>query len=162
MNTATDKQPFDALITQACIKSSWPSGPGFRSILKDGSGKSYAIPPFLVSIGLCLLSTHVGRYVDDGHPFAIFLKALQTTDDDFVDISESAIPGTNVYTIEDNGQCLSNWLFAVYVHTPTVAYTDAARARIDKTTEWVETLKSFTAYSLPAAYWDAPHSPDPS
>jgi len=51
MSTATDKQPLDALIRQARIKSSWPSGSGFRSALKDGSGKSYAIPPFLVSIG---------------------------------------------------------------------------------------------------------------
>jgi hypothetical protein len=51
MSTATEKQPFDALIRQARIKSSWPSGPGFRSTLKDGSGKSYAIPPFLVSVG---------------------------------------------------------------------------------------------------------------
>lgn len=50
MSTATEKQPFDALIMQARIKSTWPSDPGFRSTLKDGSGKSYAIPPFLVSI----------------------------------------------------------------------------------------------------------------
>ena len=97
----------------------------------------------------------------DGYPVAIFLKGLQTTDDDFVDISESAVPGANTYTIEDNGQCLSNWLFAVYVHTPTIAYADAVKARINKTTEWVETLKSFTTYSIPALNWDALHLPDP-
>ena len=93
---------------------------------------------------------------------AIFLNALQTTDDNFVDISESAIPGPNAYTIEDNGQRLCDWLFAVYVHTPTVAYADAAKVRIDKATEWAETLKSFATYSLPAVCWDARHSPDPS
>jgi len=113
------------LIRQAHIKSSWPSGPGFRSTLKDGSGKSYTIPPFLV------------------------------TDDNFVDISASAIPGDNTYTIEDNGKSLSNWLFAIYVHTPTIAYFDAVQAKVDKAKKWVETLQSFTRYSLPEVNWDA-------
>jgi len=132
MSTATEKQPFDALIMQACIKATWPSDPGFRSTLKDGSGKSYAIPPFL------------------------------TTSDNFIDISESAIPGTNTYTIEDNGQSLSNWLFAVFVHTPTIAYFDAVKARIDRTAKWVGALKSFTTYSLPAVNWDVLQPQDPS
>jgi hypothetical protein len=158
MSTATDKQPFDTLIMQARIKSSWPSGPGFRSTLKDGSGKLYAIPPFLVSIGF-RLSPY--PYVPtDGYSVALFLKALQTTDDNFVDISESAIPGMNVYTIEDSGKSLSNWLFAVYVHTPTVAYFDAVQARLDKAKKWVETLTSFTTYSLAPVDWDALGSPD--
>lgn len=57
MNTTMGKQEdFDALIRRARIKSSWPSGPGFHSALKDGSGKSYAIPPFTVSIGSRSLS----------------------------------------------------------------------------------------------------------
>jgi len=79
---------------------------------------------------------------------------LQTTDDKFVDISESAIPGTNTYTIEDNGQSMSNWLFAVYVHSPTIAYFDAAQARVNKAKKWVETLESFATYSLPPVDWD--------
>ena len=95
-------------------------------------------------------------------PVALFLKALQTTDDNFIDISESAIPGTNTYTIEDSGQSLSNWLFAVYVHTPTIAYFNGVRARINKTTKWVETLKSFATYSLPAVNWDTLEPQDPS
>jgi len=61
MSTAKDKPPFDVLIGQARIKSSWPSGPGFRSILKDGSGKSYAIPPFSVSIRSRPLYPYVSR-----------------------------------------------------------------------------------------------------
>jgi len=132
MDTATEKRPFHALVTQAHIKSSWPRNQGVRSTLKDDSGKSYAIPPFL------------------------------TTDDSFVDISGSAIPGTNTYTIEDNCQSLSNWVFAVYVHTPTIAYFNAVRTRIDKASKWVETLKSFTTYSLPAANWDVSHLQNPS
>ena len=91
----------------------------------------------------------------DGYPSTLFLKALQTTEDNFVDISESAVPGTNTYTIEDDGQSLSDWLFAVYVHTPTVAYFDAAQEKVDKAKKWVETLKSFTMYSLPPVDWDA-------
>ena len=72
-------------------------------------------------------------------PVAPFLEALQvTTDDNFIHISESAIPDTNTYTIENSGQSLSNWLFAVYVHTPTIAYFNGVRARINKTTKWVE------------------------
>jgi len=98
----------------------------------------------------------------NGYFVAILLEALQTTDDNFVDISESAIPGMNTYTIEDNGRSLSNWLFAVYVHTPTIAYFDAVEARVDKAKKWVETLKSFTAYSLPAVDWDALQPQDPS
>lgn len=124
MGTATENQPLDSLIRQARIKSSWPSGPSFRSTLRDGSGKPYAIPPF------------------------------STTDDNFIDISESAMPGTNTYTIEDNGQSLSNWLFAVYVHSPTIAYFDAMQAKLDKEKEWVDTLTSFTIYTLPGTNWD--------
>lgn len=92
----------------------------------------------------------VGRWL----PVTIFLKALQTTDDDFIDISESAIPGTNTYTIEGNGQSLSDWLFAVYVHSPTIAYFDALQARVDKEKKWVGALTSFSTYSLPTADWD--------
>lgn len=51
MSAATERRTFDTLIRQARVQSSWPPGPGFRSILKDGMGKSYAIPPFLVSTG---------------------------------------------------------------------------------------------------------------
>ena len=85
----------------------------------------------------------------------LLLKTFQATDDNFIDISESAIPGTNIYIIEDNGQSLSNWLFAVYAHTPTVAYFNAAQARLDRERKWVDTLTSFTMYNLPVADWDA-------
>lgn len=95
------------------------------------------------------------------YPVAIFLKAFQTTEDNFIDISESATPGTNTYTIEDNGQILSSWLFAVYAHTPTIAYFDAIRTRVEKQKKWLDTLTSFTTYSLPAINYDALQSPDP-
>lgn len=153
MSTAKGNQPFDVLIRQARIKSSWPSGPTFRSTLKDELGKSYIIPPFSVSSGFPLLFPHVPAH-GYCYPVAIFLKVLQTTEDNFVDISESAIPGTNTYRIEENGQSLSDWLFAVYVHTPTIAYFDAIQARVDKERKWVDTLTSFTMYSLPAVNWD--------
>jgi hypothetical protein len=52
MSSATESKPFDALIRQARVKSAWPSGPRFRSTLKDGSGNSYPIPPFSVSLDL--------------------------------------------------------------------------------------------------------------
>ena len=97
----------------------------------------------------------------NGYHF-IFPNAWQTTDDNFVDISESAIPGTNTYTIEDNGQILSNWLFAIYIHTPTIAYFDGVKTRIDRTAKWVETLKSFAMYSLPAVNWDVLQPQDSS
>jgi hypothetical protein len=90
-----------------------------------------------------------------------FLKVLQTTEDNFVDISESAIPGTNTFTIGENGQSLSNWLFAVYAHTPTIAYFDAIRARVNKEKQWVDTLASFTMYSLPVMNWNALQPRDP-
>lgn len=86
---------------------------------------------------------------------------LQTTEDNFIDISESGIPGTNTYTIEDNGQKLSNWLFAVYVHSPTIAYFNAIRTRVEKERKWVDALTSFTMYSLPLMDWDAFQPPDP-
>ena len=105
------------------------------------------------------MSTNVST---NDYPVAILLEALQTTDDNFVDISESAIPGTNTYTIQDNGQSLSNWLFAVFVHTPTIAYFNAVEARVDRAKNWVETLKSFAAYSLPVMGWDALQPQDPS
>lgn len=97
----------------------------------------------------------------NGYSIALFLKTLQTTEDNFVDISESAVPGTNSYTIEDNGQSLSSWLFAIYVHTPSVAYFDAVQTRVDKAKKWVETLTSFTTYSLPPVDWDALQSQGP-
>lgn len=65
MSTATESQPFDALIRQARIKSSWPSGSGFRSTLKDGSGKLYAIPPFSVRTGFLLSRPYVDTFVDE-------------------------------------------------------------------------------------------------
>lgn len=95
-------------------------------------------------------SAHGYRYL-----VAHFLKALQATEDNFIDISESAVPGANTYTIEDHGQSLSNWLFAVYIHTPTIAYFDAIQARVNKEKKWVDVLTSFTRYSLPVVNWDA-------
>ena len=153
--TTTEKQPFDVLIRQADVKSSWPSGARFRSALNDGSGKSYRIPPF--SVGTQLPRPYLPMCWLVASSLLFSSRFLQTTDDDFIDISESAIPGTNTYTIEDNGQILSNWLFAVYVHTPTVAYFDAVQEMVDKEKRWVNSLTSFTTYSLRRANWDAPN-----
>ena len=104
------------------------------------------------------MSTHLST---NGCPATIFLKASQTTDDNFIDISDSAIPGVNTYTIEDCGQSLSNWLFAVYAHTPTIAYFNAIRSRVDKEKKWVDSLTSFTRYSLPAVSWTTPQAQGP-
>jgi hypothetical protein len=71
-----------------------------------------------------------------------FVSKNKTTANDFVDFSADVVAGQNTLQISNQGGLdMSDYVFAIYVHTPTAAHVAQVHARADQATRWQKLLE---------------------